>query len=641
MLITWMAYAMAFTAIVAGGAVALDHLAAIWDMPRRVVWFATLLLAGAIPLALALRPAAPVRAHEVIPVSAPAIYRPIVATRVPVAARQVRTVSTVIAPRRDWRMPPSWNRYAAFGWAVASLVLLALIARSFAALRRRRASWSALEVDGREVLITEDVGPAVVGALQPRIVIPAWVLALSPAERAMMLRHEAEHISAHDPALLLVGALIAALFPWNAALWLIVQRLRLTIEIDCDRRVLRAVANPREYGMMLLAVGARNGTTLPHTASLVERRRFLERRIVAMTTLRPSRPLVASLPFAAVVFVAAAALAQTPHPAPLVTAPARTAPLPPLPPRPSTPHALPVTTVAAPPPPPARSAAPAAPAAAPVAPAREEKHITAQWENAPFENVIEAFRKFTGRPFLFPERYSADLTISATVVDEPWDRALVRIMKTIGFEVLTNVPGEPADEIVVQPTRPSGAHKAPPAPASGEVPIEVLRAWIQQYQPAIIQGDTSVNFVTIVVDSLQRYLESRAAFMPHDVQDLISRAVHMDSIESVEVIKGPAAVAEYGPRAENGAVIIHTKHMTMRETPPDTAFSAHLKVTPFSTTAMETKLYVVDGKIVAPFNPLDKLGLDTKTISTLDAYRVGPGTIGPNAVDIMVVTLKR
>ena len=144
------------------------------------------------------------------------------------------------------------------------------------------------------MLVSPAVGPAVVGALAPRVVIPQWALSLDAPARALMLRHEREHIRARDPLLLLGGALATTFAPWNAALWLIVRRLRLAIEIDCDQRVLRASAQRREYGELLLTVGARQSAPLPFATSLAERRPFLERRIRAMTTTSPRYPRLVS-----------------------------------------------------------------------------------------------------------------------------------------------------------------------------------------------------------------------------------------------------------------------------------------------------------------------------------------------------------
>src|SRR6185312_5073929 len=53
MLVLWLLYAVGFTAIVAGAALALEQLATIWDVPRRVVWIAALTVAVIAPVILA------------------------------------------------------------------------------------------------------------------------------------------------------------------------------------------------------------------------------------------------------------------------------------------------------------------------------------------------------------------------------------------------------------------------------------------------------------------------------------------------------------------------------------------------------------------------------------------------------------
>jgi hypothetical protein len=143
------------------------------------------------------------------------------------------------------------------------------------------------------------------------------MLSLERSAQDLMLRHEMEHIRAGDPRTLAVAGTALVLFPWNAALWWLVRRLRTAMELDCDARVIRAVGGPRAYGMVLLAVGERYTVPLPLAASLVEPRSLLERRIRAMTTPRPRRPLLVSLPFAAIAVLAVTAASGAPRPAPL------------------------------------------------------------------------------------------------------------------------------------------------------------------------------------------------------------------------------------------------------------------------------------------------------------------------------------
>jgi hypothetical protein len=318
MLIAWMIYAVAITTIIAGCALALDRVAEIWGFSRRMIWFVALTAAMAIPAGLALRPIQPQSSEQVIFSSVRRPQSNAVDVRAPLQTSPVVDVvrqSFLTRVIERFTSRPVWNRLAAVAWLAMSLVLGTTLCRGVVSFWWRRSRWSRSIVDGHAVLLTPDVGPAVVGVIRPRILLPSWALGLEANERALMLQHEAEHLRAKDPMLIAVAASAVALFPWNPAVWLIVKRLRLAIEIDCDRRVLaRRAADVHEYGMLLLTVGARSGSALQLGVPLAEPRRFLEHRILAMTNARPSRPLLASVPFAAIALVAAVAAAQTPRP---------------------------------------------------------------------------------------------------------------------------------------------------------------------------------------------------------------------------------------------------------------------------------------------------------------------------------------
>src|SRR6266850_4086512 len=82
------------------------------------------------------------------------------------------------------------DRPLRWAWMIASLALILFVgvgARRLIALRRR---WRPANVDGRNVLISPSVGPAVVGVWAPSVVLPEWALDVSPHERAMMFAHE-------------------------------------------------------------------------------------------------------------------------------------------------------------------------------------------------------------------------------------------------------------------------------------------------------------------------------------------------------------------------------------------------------------------------------------------------------------------
>lgn len=168
-------------------------------------------------------------------------------------------------------------------WVAASAFLLLFFGVGFAWTLWRMREWEPRRVDGVDVLLSPGTGPAVIGFLRGRIVLPSWVLDLDPSSRAMMLRHEEEHRRAGDPALVAIGCLFAVLMPWNPAVWMMVRRLRLAIEVDCDRRVVSpGDLDLRGYAELLLAVGARRSVPAYGMGFSVGRP-FLEERIDRMT----------------------------------------------------------------------------------------------------------------------------------------------------------------------------------------------------------------------------------------------------------------------------------------------------------------------------------------------------------------------
>jgi TonB family protein len=172
-------------------------------------------------------------------------------------------------------------------WAALTGVALVSLAVSYATLKRRAGGWTRRRVDGHEVWVAPDTGPAVVGFVHSRIVLPEWVLERGESERAMVLAHESEHLRAADPRLLLGALLVAAALPWNPALWWQWHRLRQAVEVDCDLRVLARGLDARAYGRLLVEVTERGTARRLAVAALSESQSSLERRIRIMFTPRP------------------------------------------------------------------------------------------------------------------------------------------------------------------------------------------------------------------------------------------------------------------------------------------------------------------------------------------------------------------
>jgi hypothetical protein len=140
-----------------------------------------------------------------------------------------------------------------------------------------------LAIDGVPVLVSVDFGPAIVGVVRPQIVIPAWTLALPPEQRALMMAHEVEHLARHDNRWLGAAFLAVVVAPWNIGLWWLVNRFRLALEVDCDRRVLLRGHDVEQYGNLLIRIGRHDGGRSLLAAGFAERRSMLRTRIERMT----------------------------------------------------------------------------------------------------------------------------------------------------------------------------------------------------------------------------------------------------------------------------------------------------------------------------------------------------------------------
>jgi bla regulator protein blaR1 len=167
-------------------------------------------------------------------------------------------------------------------WAALSGAMLLALAASATALALRKRRWRQRTVAGATVYVAPDAGPAVVGLLRPRIVLPAWLATAPPAQQALVIAHEQAHIDARDPQLLTVALCLLVLMPWNLPLWWQLRRLRHAIEVDCDARVLRAGHDLQQYGAALIDVGQRQSGFVGAVAAMAQSRSLLEQRIRLM-----------------------------------------------------------------------------------------------------------------------------------------------------------------------------------------------------------------------------------------------------------------------------------------------------------------------------------------------------------------------
>ncbi|CAN5188786.1 M56 family metallopeptidase [soil metagenome] len=137
-------------------------------------------------------------------------------------------------------------------WALVALLAIAVHAE-----RQRRfvRSLGRLRVDAG-LLHAErpGVGPAVIGALAPKLVLPAdFAVRFTPEEQALILAHERSHLATGDAQINALTTALQCLFWFNPLVHLGARRLRIDQEIACDAAVLTRFPVARlAYGEAML-----------------------------------------------------------------------------------------------------------------------------------------------------------------------------------------------------------------------------------------------------------------------------------------------------------------------------------------------------------------------------------------------------
>lgn len=325
MIALWLLYGSGVGLMLALAALAAERVAAAYRHPRRFGWALGLVLLLILPAAAALREArvessASAGQRTSITPSDGSTRTATAMNRPWLAALLERTGSERLLGARSLA---ALDRPLAAAWVLVALVMAIGHVRGVRRLARRRRRWHEATIDQVPVLVAVGAGPAVIGALRPRIVLPEWALALDDERRSLMLAHEREHVRARDPLLAHLAGLAVLLMPWNAGAWWMLRRLRLAVELDCDARVLgkvdagrlNATTARRAYGDLLLTVAARHTGSLNALApALLERTSSLSRRIHAMQSHRPRRPLVQASLAAAVAALLVVVACEAPSP---------------------------------------------------------------------------------------------------------------------------------------------------------------------------------------------------------------------------------------------------------------------------------------------------------------------------------------
>ncbi|WP_419938880.1 TonB family protein [Candidatus Palauibacter sp.] len=314
MVIAWIGYCLLISGLLALAAFASERALGHFRKPVRWAWFAAIAGSVTVPVVAFFAPgllpgfevssAAPAVGSSDLAIVAVAPELPATAAEAG-GGFDAAAVGTVLA----------------WGWLLLIAAMVGYLGRIYGRLRSEMRTWTPGHVAGSPVMISDERGPAVVGIRRSIVVMPRWIPELEDRLLRLVFLHEREHQRAGDHRLFAAAVAALVLMPWNLLVWWQVSRLRLAIEFDCDRRVLRRGESPRDYADALLTVGSRVSGPLLAAAAFAERKPAVERRLRRMTepaaSMRPLRTLGAS----GVVMVAVLFVLGCPGPETSVNAP--------------------------------------------------------------------------------------------------------------------------------------------------------------------------------------------------------------------------------------------------------------------------------------------------------------------------------
>jgi beta-lactamase regulating signal transducer with metallopeptidase domain len=185
------------------------------------------------------------------------------------------------------------------------VVAMALLVRAAASQMRARAivkraapvestRWS--DAGGSrhvEVRSSHEVdSPAVMGLLQPTIVIPESALDWSVERCRLVLVHELAHVRRYDGLAQAIADVACAIHWCNPLVWICARLLRVEREIAADDAVLATGVRPSHYAEELVAVATT--VAAPSAALAMAERSTLERRVTSILALRLRRAELAA-----------------------------------------------------------------------------------------------------------------------------------------------------------------------------------------------------------------------------------------------------------------------------------------------------------------------------------------------------------
>jgi bla regulator protein blaR1 len=274
-MLSWMLYAIVVSLLIGLAALSFERSAHVRRRPARWLWGLGIIASLVIPFTTS-------RVSVRIPDMTRVVDRatsPKILTPSQTAAIELSRSAWSIAGSGQFQAYRGADTLLVGAWRTASIALALVIIASSTHLSWRRRRWDRGHMAGTAVYISEKSGPAVVGFLHPRIVVPRWLTKFAPGEQELVIAHERSHLDAHDAQLLTIAICLLVCMPWNLVLWWQLRRLRLAIEIDCDARVLSLGYPVARYGETLIAVGETQSARHAMGMAGFGSKSFLEQRI--------------------------------------------------------------------------------------------------------------------------------------------------------------------------------------------------------------------------------------------------------------------------------------------------------------------------------------------------------------------------
>ncbi|MES2672821.1 MAG: M56 family metallopeptidase [Pseudomonadota bacterium] len=276
-MLVWIIYVISVSLLLGSAALAAERRAQLRAKNTRWYWIAAIIASLLIPTVIAS-----------VSVALPNIFNSQSAQKVIVLREATSSyLSPFLWVSESGFLPSEHHNFDAIIsqlWLSLSTFLLAALTFSGAHLLWRKRRWNKSTLLNTPVLMTDDIGPAVVGLINPQIVIPQWVIDLPTTQQQAILDHEQSHLDVGDPLLLTIAICLLVFMPWNIPLWWQLHRLRGAIEVDCDARVLSKGQSVTNYGETLIAVAQRQSRYIGAVAGMSESQSFLEKRIKIMIT---------------------------------------------------------------------------------------------------------------------------------------------------------------------------------------------------------------------------------------------------------------------------------------------------------------------------------------------------------------------